>query len=193
MSDSYNRNYGRIALNGELVHAPSMIWPNPNAPTAAEYAAAGWLPVIDEPPTDPAPDGQHYEPQGWEVVNVANVETLPITNTNSQLETGNIGTGNTGNIGNIIKRVYALVADPPAAPRTFDKYRLVNALMEAGIWADVKAWLQSIPDAYDRAVMAPDISEDEPLLADGIAAAKAQFGLTDEQIAAMLDAAEVGA
>ncbi len=30
----------------------------------------------------------------------ANVKMLPITNSNTQLETGNIGTGNTGNIGN---------------------------------------------------------------------------------------------
>ena len=33
--------------------------------------------------------------------NVANVEMLPIANSNSQLGTGNIGTGNTGNIGKI--------------------------------------------------------------------------------------------
>ena len=37
--------------------------------------------------------------QVW-VGNVANVEMLPVSNTNGQLGTGNTGTGNTGNIGN---------------------------------------------------------------------------------------------
>ena len=82
--------------------------------------------------------------------------------------------------------VYALVDDPPPPQRTFDKYLLVDALMKAGAWERVKAWLQSMPDAYDRAVMAPDISEDEPLLADGIAAAKEAFGWTDADVEELL-------
>ena len=41
-----------------------------------------------------------------EKLNVANVEMLPIANVNSQLDTGNIGTGNIGNTGNIKPRYY---------------------------------------------------------------------------------------
>ena len=41
--------------------------------------------------------------------NVANVEMLPNANSNSQLKTGNIGTGNTGNNGNIAQLPRAVV------------------------------------------------------------------------------------
>ena len=47
-------------------------------------------------------------------MNVANVEKLPITNTNFQLETGNIGTGNigTGNIGTGNNSTLATFVEP---------------------------------------------------------------------------------
>lgn len=75
---------------------------------------------------------------------------------------------------------------PPPPPRTFDKYLLVDALMREGVWASVKEWLQAVPDGYDRAVMAPDISEDEPLLAQGVAAAKEAFGWDDAKVESIL-------
>ena len=77
---------------------------------------------------------------------------------------------------------------PPPPPRTFDKYRLVDALMNAVVWDRVEAWLKETPNAWTRALMAPDISEDEPLLAQGIAAVKELLGWTDEQVEAVLAA-----
>jgi hypothetical protein len=91
------------------------------------------------------------------------------------------------------RRVYEVREVPPPPPRTFDKYRLVDALMNAGVWDRVEAWLKETPNAWTRALMAPDISEDEPLLAQGIAAVKELLGWTDEQVEAVLAAAEAGA
>lgn len=81
---------------------------------------------------------------------------------------------------------WVLVDAPPKPPRTFDKYKLVDALMKAGAWERVKAWLQAQEGAWDRIVMAPDISEDEPLLTDAIAAAKAGFGWSDGDVEKIL-------
>jgi hypothetical protein len=64
--------------------------------------------------------------------------------------------------------------------------------MQAEVWLQVKAWIESVPGAYDLYLAAEDISEDEPLLAQGIAAVKELLGWTDEQVAAVLDAAVFG-
>ena len=160
MSD-YNRNFGRIALNGEIVYAPQMIWPNPNPPTAAEYAAAGWLPVINEPPTEPAPQGKHWEPQGWE-----------------ERE-------------GCVRRVFAAVDDPAPAPRTFSKLKCVAALMATGVWPQVKQYIEEA-GLYDLYLAAQDFREDNEYFVRGRAALQTALGWTDEQVGAILDAAEVG-
>ena len=80
---------------------------------------------------------------------------------------------------------------PPPPPRTFSKYRLVAALMQAQVWPQVKAWIESVPGAYDLYLAAEDISEDEPLLAQGIAAVKQLLGWTDEQVEAVLAASAI--
>ena len=90
---------------------------------------------------------------------------------------------------NLWHKRWILVDAPTPPPRVFDKYRLVNALMEAGVWERVKAWLQAREGAWDRIVMAPDISEGEPLFKDAIAAAKAGFGWTDGQVEEILSGA----
>ena len=89
-------------------------------------------------------------------------------------------------------RVYRYEDAPPPPPRTFSKYRLVCALQTAGVWPQIKEWLLSQDGAYDLYLAAEDISEDEPLLAQGIAAVKELLGWTDKQVAAVLDAAAIG-
>lgn len=86
---------------------------------------------------------------------------------------------------------WALVDAPPKPPRTFSKYRLVAALMQAEVWPQVKAWIESVPGAYDLYLAAEDISEDEPLLAQGIAAVKELLSWTDEQVEAVLAKAAI--
>lgn len=86
------------------------------------------------------------------------------------------------------RRVYEVRELPPPPPRTFSKYKLVGALLQAEVWPQVKAWIESVPGAYDLYLAAEDISEDEPLLAQGIAAVKQLLGWTDEQVEAVLAA-----
>jgi hypothetical protein len=74
------------------------------------------------------------------------------------------------------------------APRTFSKYRLVSALMAANVWPQVKAWIESVPGAYDLYLAAEDISEDEQLLKDGIGEMKKLLGWTDAQVEEVLAA-----
>ena len=81
---------------------------------------------------------------------------------------------------------------PPPPPRTVSKYRLVCALQTANVWPQIKEWLLSQDGAYDLYLAAEDISEDEPILAQGIAAVKELLGWTDEQVAAVLDSAAIG-
>jgi len=89
------------------------------------------------------------------------------------------------------RRVYEVREVPPPPPRVFDKYKLVDALITAGVWDHVEAWLKGTPNAWTRALMAPDISEDEPLLAQGITAVKQLLGWTDEQVEAVLAASVI--
>ena len=86
------------------------------------------------------------------------------------------------------RRVYEVRELPPPPPRTFSKYKLVGALMQAQVWPQVKVWIESVPGAYDLYLAAEDISEDEPLLAQGIAAVKELLGWTDDQVEAVLAA-----
>lgn len=85
-------------------------------------------------------------------------------------------------------RVFRYEDAPAPVPRAFSKYKIVRALQSEGVWEQVKAWIESTPGAYDLFLAAEDISEDEPLLADGIAAVKQLLGWTDEQVQAVLDA-----
>ena len=152
-----------------LEYAPKMLWPNPNPPTAAEYAAAGWLPVVDEPPAAPAPTGYHYEPRGWELT--------PQTSQTSQAS-------------QTIKRVYAIIADPPAPPRTFSKLKLYAVLSAAGLWDTLKTWLESQTyegvNAWTAFSLAQDLSEGNEMFGAWFAAAKTALGVTDEQAETIL-------
>lgn len=86
---------------------------------------------------------------------------------------------------------WVLVDAPPPPPRTFSKYKLVAALMQAEVWPQVKAWIEGVPGAYDLYLAAEDISEDEPLLAQGIAAVKELLSWTDAQVEAVLAQAAI--
>lgn len=86
---------------------------------------------------------------------------------------------------------WVVVDAPPPPPRTFSKYRLVSALMAENVWPQVKAWIESVPGAYDLYLAAEDISEDEPLLKDGIAEVKKLLGWTDEDVERVLAASAI--
>ena len=95
--------------------------------------------------------------------------------------------------GDAWRRLYELREVPSPPPKAYDRYKVVTALKAEGVWRDVRAaMLAQDEDALDMLYTADDISEDEPLLAQGIAAVKELLGWTDEQVAAVLDAAAIG-
>ena len=88
-------------------------------------------------------------------------------------------------------RQYDEVQDVPPPPRTFSKYRLVSALTSAGVWDAVKQLLIE-RSLYDLFLAAQDFAEDNEYFSQGKAALQTALGWTDEQVEAVLAAAEGG-
>lgn len=133
-------------------------------PTAADSRQTGYKPVdYGYVPVEPAPEGKEW------------------TRTGRFVEAD--GT---------LRPEYRATDIPTPPPRTYSKYRLVLALQNEGVWDRVKAWLESIPGAWDLYLAAEDISGDEQLLESGVEAAKDAFGWTDAKVAEILASAEVG-
>ena len=108
-----NRNYGKLNLGG-IEYGPDTLTINGRKvynPQAVHYRIAGYMPVVTAPPSEPAPEGYHYEPLGWEIADGS------------------------------VRRVYAAVDDPPPPPRVFVTADLVEALMAEGVWEQARAWI----------------------------------------------------
>ena len=121
---SINRNFGKLDEQGALTYAPRSlaidgreIW-NPRAET---YARAGYLPIDASAPTDPAPDGYHYEPRGWEVFDD---DRSPVPR--------------------CIRRVWEVVANPPPPPRRWSRLDILTALGESDMFDAAFAYLNRI-------------------------------------------------
>lgn len=132
-------------------------------PTAEQYATIGAYPLAaDTPPTPP--EGKVAIPDGYELRDSA------------------------------WHRVYRYEDAPPPPPKAYNRYKIVTALKAEGVWRNVRAaMLAQDEDALDMLYTAEDISEDEPLLLAMIAMLKAApYNWTDEQVAAILEAAAIG-
>ena len=119
---SINRNFGKL-VDGAITYAPRSlvidgreIW-NPRAET---YAQAGYLPVDTSAPWGDAPEGYHYEPNGWEVHRAEDDEDE-----------------------DCIRRVWELVANPPPPPRRWTRLSIKTALATAGMLDAARAFLSS--------------------------------------------------
>ena len=135
-------------------------------PKHEQLVANHYYPVSDDwTPPEPAPEGKEWRCTGKMLF----VQEDPLSDSYFHYE-------------------YIAYPIPVPPPRTFSKYKIVRTLQAEGVWEQVKAWIESTPGAYDLYLAAEDISEDEQLLADGIAALKAQLGWTDEQVEAVLAA-----
>lgn len=141
-------------------------WETKLWPTAEDYARMGWLKVIDERPSDPAPEGCHYEPRGWEERDGA------------------------------IRRVYEAVANPPPPPRRWTRLSIKTALATAGMLDAAKAFLSASEiatgyTAWEALTDCDYIEEGYPTAAawnallDGAAQA---LGKTRAEVDAFLDA-----
>ena len=76
---------------------------------------------------------------------------------------------------------------PP--PRTISKMKIVAYLVQAGAWAQVKAWMEAA-GVYDIFLAANVLEEGETYFSQGIAALKTELSWTDEQVEALLAACE---
>ena len=170
-----NRNFGKL-IDGELTYAPRSltidgreIW-NPRAET---YARDGYLPIDTSAPTDPAPDGYHYEPRGWEIFDD---DRSPVPR--------------------CIRRVWELVANPPPPPRRWTRLSIKTALAQAQMLDAARQFLSAseIATGYTAWEALTDCDYIEEgfggaeawnALLDGAAQA---LGKTREDIDAFLDA-----
>lgn len=69
--------------------------------------------------------------------------------------------------------------------KTYSKLRCVTVLKRAGVWPQVKAWIEA-NDLYDEYLAAQDFADDNEYFRQGKAALQAALGLTDEQVDAIL-------
>ena len=168
---TYNPATRTLAPAPNAVRTAQGIVCNPNKPEhfvlvnakRAEKNLPPYLPnVIDEPPQT---DSAHYAvPTGYE------------------------------QDGDAWRRLYEVREVQPPPPKAYDRYKVVTALKAEGVWRDVRAaMLAQDEDALDMLYTAEDISEDEPLLLAMIAMLKDEpYNWTDENVAAVLDAAAIG-
>lgn len=170
-----NRNFGRLT-EGELTYAPSSLVIDGHTilnPTAESYAAAGYLPVDTSEPSEPAPEGFHYEPRGWEIFDD---DRSPVARH--------------------IRRVWEIVANPPPPPRRWTRLSIKTALAKSEMLDAARQFLSSTEiatgyTAWEALTDCDYIEEgfggDEAwnALLDGAAQA---LGKTREEIDAFLDA-----
>ena len=76
---------------------------------------------------------------------------------------------------------WILVDAPPPPPRTFSKLRIVAALTNAGVWAQVKAYIER-EGLYDLYLAAQDFREDNEYFTQGKAKLQIALGWTDAQV-----------
>lgn len=101
----------------------------------------------------------------------------------------NYGGYELGETDNLWHKQWIVVDAPPPPPRTFSKLRIVAALTTAGVWDSVKQLLIE-RGLYDLFLAAQDFREDNEYFAQGKAALQTALGWTDEQVEAVLAAAE---
>ena len=117
MATKLNRNFAKFDAEMHLVFAPDAFKFEGRDyihPTAEDYTKAGFLPVIDEPPADPAPEGMHWEPAGW-------IE-----------EEGSIC------------MAYKLVEAPPPPPRRWSRLNILIALGGSNVFEAAVEYLKNV-------------------------------------------------
>ena len=75
-------------------------------------------------------------------------------------------------------------------PRRFSKLKVVAALMQAGVWPQVKQWIEA-NGLYDLYLAAQDFAEDNEYFTQGKAQLQAALGWTDAQVETLLKECEL--
>jgi hypothetical protein len=166
---STNRNYAKLE-EGKTTFAPSA-WVDERgyhaSPTENDYLLAKWKHYVDTPaPSEPPPEGYHYERDGWDEDDTT-----------------------------IAVRWHA-VANPPPPPRRWSRLTIKTALATAGMLDAARQFLASVEiatgySAWEALTDCDYIEEDYPdaerwgAILDGAAAA---LGKTRAEIDAFIDA-----
>jgi hypothetical protein len=74
---------------------------------------------------------------------------------------------------------------PPPPPRTFSKLKITAALMKIEKWLPVRDYLVQ-SGMYDLYLAAQDFKEDDEFFIKGLSELKAKFGMSDEEVEAIL-------
>jgi hypothetical protein len=74
---------------------------------------------------------------------------------------------------------------PPPPPRTFSKLKVTVALMKLEKWLPVRDYLVQA-GMYDLYLAAQDFKEDDEFFIKGLTELKAKFGMSDEEVEAIL-------
>lgn len=170
-----NRNFGKLN-GGAIEYAPDMLTIEGRKvyhPKAVHYRIAGYLPVVETAPSEPAPEGYHYEPHGWEVHHAYDIADE-----------------------DCIRRVWEIVANPPPPPRRWSRLSIKTALAQAGMLDAARQYLSAIQIA--TGYTAWEALTDCDYIEDGypddvhwdeiIEGATIALGKTREEIDAFLDA-----
>ena len=84
-----------------------------------------------------------------------------------------------------IWRTYEQVPLPPAPPRVFSTADVIEGLMQAGVWPQVRTFIDS-RGMIDMVLATKEFSEDDPNFTGPRDELKAALGWTDEQVEALL-------
>ena len=117
-----NRNFGKLN-GGAIEYAPDTLTIEGRKvynPKAVHYRIAGYLPVDTAAPSEPAPEGYHYEPRGWEIFDD---DRSPVPR--------------------CIRRVWEVVANPPPPPRRWSRLSIKTALATAGMLDAARQFLSA--------------------------------------------------
>ncbi len=87
--------------------------------------------------------------------------------------------------GGEIVRQYEVREVPPPPPRVFATADVIEALMQAGVWPQVRTFIDS-RGMIDMVLATKEFSEDDPNFTGPRDALKEQLGWTDEQVEALL-------
>lgn len=85
--------------------------------------------------------------------------------------------------------LYEVIPPPPPPPRVFSKLKITAALMKLEKWLPVRDHLVQ-SGMYDLYLAAQDFKEDDEFFVKGLAELKAQLGMSDEEVEALLSEGE---
>lgn len=142
-----NTKYGKLDQNGILTYAPTMFMEDgkvviPRSDDDNEYLTRGWMKVIDDRPS--SEDGKQVEFDRWVEDTEAGTISATYTVTESNVE-------------------------PTTRHVKYSKLKITLFLMDAGLWDDVKEFLQEV-GYYDLFVMAQYFLDMDEYFQRGISA-----------------------